>query len=66
MKHYHAIVRLTYIISDLNKEIEDLENLDSELEGYAGYVFVQEDIKNLTDEVNSLRETMKDLINLSK
>ena len=66
MKHYKAITRLNQVISELQLEIDRLDNLDPKMDGYAGYVFIQEDKKNILSEINQLSETMRFLIKLSK
>tara|TARA_R110001606_G_scaffold398055_1_gene576201 strand:- start:9568 stop:9768 length:201 start_codon:yes stop_codon:yes gene_type:complete len=66
MKHYKAISRLNQVIADLQVELERLRKLDSKMEGYAGYIFIQEDKNNISEEINDLTKTMKDLIELSK
>tara|TARA_R110002051_G_scaffold224048_1_gene287258 strand:+ start:10344 stop:10544 length:201 start_codon:yes stop_codon:yes gene_type:complete len=66
MKHYKAISRLNQVISDLQVELERLGKLDSKMEGYAGYIFIQEDKNNISEEIKDLTQTMKDLIELSK
>lgn len=66
MKHYKAISRLNQVIADLQVELERLGKLDSTMEGYAGYIFIQEDKNNISEEIKDLTQTIKDLIELSK
>jgi len=66
MKHYKTIVLIHSRISELQKEIKDLKKIDDDMHGYSGYVFVQEDISNLQEEIDDITITFKYLISLNK
>ena len=63
MKHFEAIKLIRYRIEELKKEVDKLKVLTKEEKNYSGYVFVKEDILNMTKQVESLSESMKKLIN---
>ena len=63
MKHFEAIKLIGNRIEDLKDEIEKLKNLTKEEKNYSGYIFIKEDILNMSEQVKKLHKSMQTLIN---
>ena len=63
MKHFEAIKLIGHRIEDLKDEIEKLKNLTKEEKNYSGYIFIKEDILNMSEQVKKLHKSMQTLIN---
>tara|TARA_R110000796_G_C14277195_1_gene402096 strand:+ start:47 stop:238 length:192 start_codon:yes stop_codon:yes gene_type:complete len=62
MTHYPAIKCIETRIESLNKEVYKTELKLESIEKESAYHFVISDLANLTNEINSLKQTLKHLV----
>lgn len=65
MDHYKAIKLIQERISSLQKEKSRLNAIDTESRFFAGNAFIDTEIHNIDNDINSLTNTIKILIKIN-